>query len=138
MSLAPARRRLTLNRLSSRCKQSYTSSAINSRRSVVDCRPHLPSLPCHRQVLSTTYRPLSLFITHSLTVGAPCEIFQVQSFGQSFRGKYPYFWRYPNFPKNSVGRGKLVRKNQLDPCSRLDTILACDRHKHTNIHTSCG
>jgi len=25
-----------------------------------------------------------------------CEIFEVQSLGASSRGKYPYFWRYPN------------------------------------------
>jgi len=46
----------------------YISSAINSQRLVVHYRPHLPRLPCHRQVLSTPDCPLSLFILHSPTV----------------------------------------------------------------------
>jgi len=69
----------------------YTSSAINNRRSVVHCRPHLPRLTRRRQVLSTPDRPLSLFISHSLTVDVPWRNFHVHTVRQSFREKYPYF-----------------------------------------------
>jgi len=70
--------------------------------------------------------------------------------GQGSRGKYPYFWtnpkgkkgkgngiavrnahchtgtgtHMPNFPTTQLQvEGNLYAKNQLDPCSRFDTMI---------------
>jgi len=75
----------------------YTPSQVNSRRSVVDCKPHSPRLPRCHQVLSTPGCPLSLFILHS-PVGVPYRTnFQVQRLGQSSRGKYTLFLEISQF-----------------------------------------
>ena len=74
---------------------------------------------CHvfrsHQVMSTPNRLLSLFISHSPTVGVHTQNCKVQSKGskwQSSGGKCPYFWRYLYFSKThcSTGRGKPVCK----------------------------
>jgi len=62
------------------------------------------------------------------------KIIQVQSLGQCSRGKYPNFWRYPNFPK--MQHRKTCMQSQLDPCSRFDTIPACVRHIHRHRTTA--
>jgi len=52
--------------------------------------------------------------------------------GQSSRGKCPYFWRCPNSLKlfrTSRGRRKLPYQNQLDSFSLFDRTLTCDRHR---------
>jgi len=66
----------------------------------IDCRPHLPHPPSW--VLSATDQPLSLNVHIALADG-------VQSLGQSSRNLYA--------------------KNQLDPCSLFDAILACDKYR---------
>jgi len=42
-----------------------------------------------------------------------------------------------NFPKTqrSIGRVKPACKNQLDPCSRFDTVPACDERTLTDRRT---
>ena len=109
----------------SRCIQSCTAVVYRT------CHERLPSASRRRHVLLTPDRPLSMFISHSPTVGVPWRNFLSPELGQSSRRKYPYFWRYPNFPTTQPSRGKPARKNQLDLCSRFDTIPACDRHSTT-------
>ena len=64
------------------------------------------------------------------------EIFQVQSLGQSSRGKCPYLWRCPNFliMQRRIGHGKDVYAKIARLCSCFDTIPACGRHTHTHTH----
>jgi len=47
----------------------------------------------------------------------------------SIGGKYPNFWRYPNFLITQCGLGgrKPPCQNKLDSSSRFDTVPACDR-----------
>jgi len=66
--------------------------------------------------------------------------FSKLSLGQSCRGKYRYFWRYPNFAitQCSIGRKKPLSENQLDSARRFDTI-PIDRHITTaHIHICDG
>jgi len=45
----------------------------------------------------------------------------------------------PEFPQNTALHGSMktcTRKNQLDPCSRFDTITACDRQTHRHTTTA--
>ena len=62
-----------------------------------------------------------------LTTRSTCrgEIFSVRT----SRGKYPNFWRYPNFLviQCVIGGRKLQCQNQVDSSSCFDTIPACDR-----------
>jgi len=64
------------------------------------------------------------------------QIFQLQRLGQSFMGEVPYFSKYSS-PKTecNISRGKPVCKNQLDLCSRFDTIPACDRQTDRQTDT---
>ena len=63
-----------------------------------------------RQVLSTPDRPLSLFISHSLTLSVPWQNFLSPEFGTKFQTVIPlFFGNTPNFPKTQ--RGKPVCKN---------------------------
>jgi len=79
--------------------QNWESSAINSWRS---------STGDH-----TSWPPqLSLFISDSLTVIWLWKYFLSPDYRIKFQRKYPYFYRYPNFPKTqcSMGRGKPAGK----------------------------
>jgi len=49
----------------SRCIQGWTSSAINSRRSVVDCRPHLPRLPSPPVALNNRPTAVAVYIAQA-------------------------------------------------------------------------
>jgi len=81
---------------------------------------------------------------------AVANFFSVQSLGQSSRGNFPYFWRYPNFlrliTQCRIGRGKLPCQNHLDQSNRFDTVSACDgrrkeqtqRHSYRASTASCG
>jgi len=70
------------------------SSVINSLRplSTVDRTCHDG---CCRQVLSTPYRPLSLFISHSPMVGVPWPNFLSPEFGIKFQTEVPLFLEMP-------------------------------------------
>jgi len=91
----------------SHCMQSWMLSAIIKWWSSIGCRQHLAM------------------------VYVPWQNFQVENSGKSSKGKYSCFWRNPNFFKIQcrISREKPQAKNQLDLCSCLDTIPACDRHQ---------
>ena len=80
------------------------------------CHARLPSAR-HRQRCCEhqTARYHSLYRTRWWSV-CHGEIFQMQSLGQSSRGKYPYFWKYPNFPKTqcTIARGIKYAKKTRD------------------------
>jgi len=63
---------------------------------------------------------------------------QVQSLGQTPRGKYPYFRRYPNSLtiQCMISQSSLYAKNEFDPFGRFDTILASDGQ--TELRSKCG
>ena len=62
------------------------------------------------------------------------KFFQVQRLGQSTRGRYLYFWRYPSFLtiQCSINLAKPCAENKLYPSSCFDMILVCDRHTDTD------
>jgi len=61
MPIGPARRCLTTHRPSRRI-QTWTSSAINRRRSVVDCRSHLQHLPSSPGAVNTRPTAVAVYI----------------------------------------------------------------------------
>ena len=66
--------------------------------------------------------------------------FSKLSLGQSYRGKYRYFWRYPNFATTqcSIGRKKPLSQKPARFGRRFDTI-SIDRHITTaHIHICDG
>ena len=73
-------------------------------------------------------------------IDLPCRNSLSQSFGQSSRGKYPYFWRYPNFliDKCRIGRRKLHGENELDLFLCFHRTPICDRRTDTDRQTNIG
>jgi len=115
-------------------------AVYKAARRVVGCRPHVP---CASAVSpsppgAVNIKPLAVAVYIALADSryAVAKFLSPQSLGQSSGGKYSCFRRYPNFPKiqRSIGRGKRVRKNQLDLWSRFDTIPACDSDTQTHRH----
>ena len=78
----------------------------------------------------------------TVTADTTAAAFQGPTLGQSSRGKYPSFWRYPNVLKTECGIGgrKPPCQNRVNPSSRFDTLPACDeqtdRRRDTTIY--CG
>ena len=72
----------------------------------------------------------------------PWRNFLRSELGQSSRGKYDSFWRYPNVLKTEcrIGGRKPPCQNRVNPSSRFDTLPACDeqtdRRRDTTIY--CG
>ena len=101
---------------------------------LVDCRSHLPprpspSTPCG----AVNSRPTAVAVYSALARRSVCRgQIPTSRVRNKFQGKFPYLWRCPICVKtqHSMRRGKPVRKSQLDPCSRFDTIPACDRQTH--------
>ena len=84
-----------------------------------------------RQVLSTPDRPLSLFISHSPTIGVPWRQLLSPEFGTTFLKKSSLIFRGTLISLEHSVEGNLYAKKSARSCSRFDTLPACDRHTDT-------
>jgi len=86
-----------------------------------------------RRTCDPQARPSTSSVDHTI------DLPWVQSLGQSYRGKYRYFWKYPNFhiTQCKVGQKESsLAENHLCPSSLYDAIPACDGQTDGQTHDS--